>query len=390
VLVTLQVALAVVLLVGAGLLTRSFARLLSIDAGIRPENVLTLTLELPRSRYQGPAQWKPFFERAIADLGTLAGVTSVAGMGGLPFTENGGSQGLHVEGYVPTNPNEHTYVIYRLVTPSVFQTLGIPLVEGRDFSSHDDASTARVAIVNQTLARRYWPGGSALGKRLTMSRNPRPEDWITIVGIVGDTHHWSLAEPVDIQMYVPYTQDPNWLVPGQIAVKTAGDPMRLAAAARERVRAIDPLVPISDVQTMEGLRDRSVAAPRFNVTLVGLLSITALVLSLIGIYGLLAFSVALRTREIGVRAALGATGGAISRMIVGEGLRLAAWGVAAGVLIALIATRWLETLLFEVKAYDPQTFAGIAILLVVVSAVACYIPARRASRIDPLTALRTD
>ena len=390
VLVTLQVALAVVLLVGAGLLARSFSRLLGTNSGIRPENVLTVTVELPRSRYPGPAQWQPFFERLFADLGALPGVTSVAGMGGLPFTENGGSNGLHVEGYVPADPNEHTYAIYRLVSPSLFQTLGIPLVEGRDFSAQDGIGGAKVTIVNQALARRYWPGQSAVGKRVSMRGNPRPQDWITIVGVVGDTHHWSLAEPIDIQMYVPYTQDGSWLPPGQIAIRTAGEPMRLAAAARERIRAIDPMIPIADVETMEGLMGKSVAAPRFHLTLVGMLSVAALALALIGIYGLLAFSVALRTREIGVRSALGASGGAIAAMIVGEGLRMTAWGVASGVLAAMIATRWLETMLFEVRPYDPVTFAGISVLLLAVAAAACYIPARRASRIDPLTALRAE
>jgi putative ABC transport system permease protein len=389
VLVTAQVALAVVLLVGAGLLARSFARLTSVDPGIRFENVLTMTLELPRSRYEGPAQWQPFFERVLAELRSLPGVTSAAGIGGLPFTQAGGSVGFIVEGQ-PANPNEHTYVIYRLVTPGLFQTLGIPLLDGRDFSSSDGIDTARVAVVNETFARKYWPNESAVGKRVSLSRKPRPADWITIVGVAGGTHHWSLAEAVDIQMYVPYTQEPNWLAPGELALRTRGDPMRVAAAARDRVRAIDPLVPISDVTTMESMMRRSVASPRFHVALVGMLSVSALVLATIGIYGLLAFSVALRTREIGVRSALGASSRAIAAMVLSEGLRLTSFGIVAGVLIALAATRWLEAMLFDLQPYDPLTFGGIAVLLLAVSAIACYAPARRAARIDPLTALRAE
>jgi putative ABC transport system permease protein len=389
-LVTVQVALAVVLLAGAGLLMRSLARLTSVDPGIRPENVLTLSLELPRTRYDGPQQWQPFFERLLAELRALPGVTSAGGIGGLPFNENGGSVGFHVEGESRADPNAHTYVIYRLVTPGLFETLGIPLVAGRDFSPDDRIGGARVAIVNQTLARKYWPGQSALGKRVSFRGNPRPDDWITVIGVVGDTHHWSLAEAVDIQLYAPYTQDGDWLAPGQLALRTSGDPWQAAAAARERVQTIDPLVPISDVQTMEMLIGRSVAAPRFHLTLLALLSASALALATIGIYGLLAFSVASRTREIGVRAALGATQGLITGMVLREGLSLVAAGVALGLAVAFVATRWLEALLFEVQPRDPVTFAGIAALLIAVAALACYLPARRAARIDPLSALRAD
>jgi predicted permease len=387
-LVTVQVALAVVLLAGAGLLLRSMARLTSVDPGIDPRNLLTLSLELPQTRYGGPEQWQPFFERLLADLRALPGVTHVGGIGGLPFNENGGSVGFHVEGHVPADPNEHTYVIYRLVTPGLFDALKIPILEGRDVQPSDRRGGARVAVVNETLARRYWPGESAIGKRVSFRGTPRPEDLITVVGVVGDTHHWSLAEPIDIQLYVPYTQDGDWLAPGQLALRTSGDPMRVAAAARDRVRAIDPLVPISDVQTMEELMGRSVAAPRFHLTLLALMSGAALVLATIGIYGLLAFSVAARTREIGVRSALGASQSSIAGMVLREGLTLTVAGVAMGLMVAVVATTWLEALLFEIRPNDPVTFAGIAALILVVAAIACYVPARRAATIDPLTALR--
>jgi putative ABC transport system permease protein len=387
-LVTVQVALAVVLLAGAGLLLRSMTRLTSVDPGIDPRNVLTLSLELPQARYAGPEQWQPFFDRLLGDLRTLPGVTHVGGIGGLPFNENGGSVGFHVEGHVPADPDEHTYVIYRLVTPELFDALRIPIVEGRDVQPSDRLGGARVAVVNQTLARRYWPGQSAIGKRVSFRGNPRPEDLITVVGVVGDTHHWSLAEPIDIQLYVPYTQDGDWLAPGQLALRTSGDPMQVAAAARDRVRAIDPLVPISEVQTMEELMARSVAAPRFHLTLLAMMSGAALVLATIGIYGLLAFSVAARTREIGVRSALGASQSLIARMVLREGLALTMSGVGVGLLVALAATRWLEALLFEIRPNDPLTFAGIGGLLIIVATFACYLPARRAATIDPLTALR--
>ena len=389
-LVTVQVALAVVLLAGAGLLLRSLARLTSVDPGIRAENVLTMSLELPQTRYAGPEQWQPFFDRLLPDLRALPGVTHVGGIGGLPFNENGGSVGFHVEGQPTAGDNQQTYVIYRLVTPGLFETLGIPILEGRDVTAADRLGGAKVAVLNQTLARRYWPGQSAIGKRGAFRRAPAPGDWITVVGVVGDTHHWSLAEAVDIQMYVPYTQDGDWLAPGQIAIRTSGDPTAVAAAARERVRAIDPMIPVSDVRTMEALIGKSIAAPRFQLTLLALLSGSALALATIGIYGLLAFSVAARTREIGVRSALGASSRRIAAMILREGLALTSGGVVIGLIAAFLATRTLDALLFEIDARDPLTFAGIAATLVVVALVACYLPARRAARIDPLTALRTE
>lgn len=390
VLVTVQVAMAVVLLAGAGLLTRSFVRLMSVDPGFRTGNILTLTLELPRTRYRGPTEWQSFLERLQPELRALPGVTHVSAVGGLPLMENGGSVGLHVEGQAPAGENDHTYVIYRTVTPGYFDTFGIPIVEGRDFSSQDRIGGAPVAAVNQALARRYWPGQRAVGKRVAFTRSPRPEDWITIVAVVGDTHHWSLAEAIDIQMYVPYTQEPDWLAPGQIAIRTEGDPTALIAAARDRVRAIDPLVPISEVQTMQELLQRSVAAPRFNLALVALFGITALILATIGLYGLLAYSVAVRSREIGIRAALGASRGAIARLVLAEGLRLTAVGIAAGLVAAVAAMRWLETLLFQVEPRDPVTLTSIGALLLVVAAIASYVPARRATRLDPLVALRAE
>jgi putative ABC transport system permease protein len=317
-------------------------------------------------------------------------VTGAAAAGGLPMTENGGSVGLHVEGQPLGPDSEHTYVIYRTVTPGYFDTLGIPLAKGRDFSAADRIGGARVAAVNETLARRYWPNESAIGKRVSFTRTPRPEDWITIVAVVGDTHHWSLAEAIDIQMYVPYTQEADWLAPGQIAIRTAGNPASVVAAARERVRTIDPLVPIAEVQTMNDLIGRSVAAPRFNMTLLGLFGFAAIALATIGLYGLLAFSVAVRTREIGIRSALGASRATIARMVVREGLRLTAGGIAVGLIVAIAATRWLETLLFQIEPHDPATFVGIAVLLLAVASMACYLPARRAARVDPLTALRVE
>jgi putative ABC transport system permease protein len=387
--VVLQVALAVVLLIGAGLLTRSFGALVGIEPGFRTDGLLTFNVELPRSRYRGPDQWQPFFERLRDELHSIPGVTAAAGSSGLPLNENGGSVGFFAEGQAPPPDNRDTFVIYRLVTPGFFETLGIPMYEGRDFSRSDrPAGAPAVVIVNRTLAQRYWPGQSAIGKRVAFTSRPRPQDWATIVGVVGDIRHSSLAEPVDIQLYVPYHQEPNWYPPGQIVMRTQGKPIGLANAVRERVRAIDPMIPIAEIQTMEAIVGRAVAAPRFNMSLFLVLSLSSLALALVGIYGLLSFTVALRTREIGVRTALGADARSISRMIAGEGLRLTVAGGAMGLAAGAIAARSMDALLFKVEPYDPLTFAGCAALLLLVALVACYVPARRAARVDPVVALR--
>ena len=240
ILVTVQVSLAVVLLTGAGLLMRSFVRLMSVDPGFRPDHLLTVELELPATRYQGPREWRPFFERLQGELRALPGVANAAGVSGLPLNENGGSIGFHVEGQPPAGPNASTYVIYRLVTPGYFATIGIPMLAGRDVSSADRVDGPPVVVVNRTFANRYWPGQSAIGKRVAFSLVPKPDDWATVVGVVGDTHHSSLTEAIDLQLYVPYTQDPNWNPPGQLVLRTSGDPIALASVVRERVRAIDP------------------------------------------------------------------------------------------------------------------------------------------------------
>jgi putative ABC transport system permease protein len=389
-LVTAQVAFALVLLVAAGLLTRSYLALMNVDLGFRPDRLLTFTMELPRGRYAGPEQWAPFFSRLQADLRAIPGVLDAGGVSWLPLNDGGGSNAIFVEGRPLPGPNDSTYAIYRLVTPGYFGAIGIPIRDGRDFTADDRAGGPRVGAINETLARRIWPGERAIGKRLTFSRKPAEKDWITIVAVVGDTHHGSLAAPVDIQLYAPFTQEPFWFPPSDIVLRTAVPPASIAPAARERVRAIDPLIPVSRMQTMEALVGGTVAEPRFHMLLVAALGVSALVLATIGIYGLLAFSVSLRAREIGVRAALGATSGDIARMVLGEGMRLVIAGLALGLAGALVLTRALKTMLFGIEPTDPATFGTIAVVLIGGAAVACYVPARRAARTDPARALRSE
>jgi len=389
-LVVVEVALAVVLLAGAGLVMRSFARLTSVELGFRSDHLLTFRTDLPRGRYAGPEQWKPLFDRLIPDLESIPGVTSAAAVGGLPLNMGGGSNAIFIEGRPAPAPNDNTYAIYRLVTPKYFQTVGIRIVDGRDFDSRDAIGTRRVGAVNETLAARMWPGESAIGKRLTFSARPTANDWITIVAVVGDTHAESLAEPVDIQLYAPYTQEPNWFPPAEFALRTSVAPMSIANTVRDRMRLVDPLLPVEDLQPMEAVVAGSVATPRFNLALLGGLAGSALLLAAIGVYGLLAFSVALRSKELGVRVALGATRSDLVRMVIGDGLRLVSLGLVAGLLAAFVATRWIRALLFEVGPSDPATFVAVAVVLVSIAVLACYVPARRAAATDPISALRTD
>ena len=389
-LVAAQVALAIVLLAGAGLLMRSFVRLMNVELGFRPDHLLTLKMELPRVRYAGPEQWAPFFDRLLQEVRALPDVRDAAGVGGLPVSTPGNSNAIFVEGRPAPPPNQPTYAIYRLVTPGYFRTLGIPIIDGRDFSVDDRTGGLRVGAVNQTLANRIWPGERAVGKRLTFAAAPKPEDWFTIVAVVGDTHHADLKEPIDIQLYAPHTQEANWFAPNDLAIRTGGSPTAIAAAVRERIRAIDPLIPVTDVQSMEALISGSVAEPRFHLALLTVLSVSALTLSIVGLYGLMAFSVAVRAREIGVRTALGARQKDIAGMILKQGLRLTTIGLAVGLFSAFVVTRLMRSLLFQTEPHDPATFAGIAVMLLAVGAAACYVPARRASRVDPVVVLRTE
>jgi putative ABC transport system permease protein len=389
-LVIAEVGLAVVLLAGAGLVMRSFVRLTSVELGFRSDHLLTFRTDLPRTRYATPTQWKALFDRLIPDLASIPGVSSAAAVSGLPLNMGGGSNAIFIEGRPAPAPNDNTYAIYRLVTPNYFHTVGIRIVDGRDFDSRDAIGTRRVGAVNETLAARMWPGERAIGKRLTFSQKPTETDWITVVAVVGDTHHESLAEPVDIQLYAPYTQDQNWLPPSEFALRTSVGPMSIANTVRERMRSVDPLLPVEDLQPMDAVVASSVATPRFNLAVLGGLAGSALLLAAIGIYGLLAFSVALRSKELAVRVALGATRPDLLRMVIGDGLRLVSMGLAGGVLAAVVVTRWIRALLFEVEPTDPATFGAVAVLLLSITVVACYVPARRAARADPIAALRAD
>jgi putative ABC transport system permease protein len=388
VLVTVELALAMVLLIGAALFVQSFTRLTGVDAGFRPDSVLTFTIELPRSRYPDPSRWSPLLDQLTARLEQEPGVQAAGAISWLPLTTGGGSNALFVEGHPLPGPGEESYVFYRLITPHYFTAMGIPLVAGRFFDQRDSGGSSRVVVINRTMARRYWPNQSPLGRRVSFARASGPGDWMTVVGVVGDTRQGSLGDAVDIEMFAPATQEANWFPPSDVVVRTAGDPLSVAAAARRHIRALDPSMAIDKVQPLETVVATSAAATRFRTALVATFGSIAVALSAIGIYGLLSLSVALRRREIGVRTALGAAPRSISRLILREGLWLTSLGIAVGLAIALIAARSVETLLYETRATDPWTYAAIAALLFAIALAACYLPARRAAKMDPVAAMR--
>jgi putative ABC transport system permease protein len=266
--------------------------------------------------------------------------------------------------------------------------MGIPLLAGRFFDHRDSSDSSRVVVINRTMAQRYWPNQSPISRRVSFAPVPRPQDWMTVVGVVGDTRQETLADAVDIEMFAPATQEANWFPPSDVVVRTAGDPLSIAEAARRHVRALDPSMAVDRMQTLEAVVATSAAASRFRTLLVAVFGSVAVVLSTIGIYGLLSLSVAVRRREIGVRTSLGAGPRQISRLVLREGLRLTIIGIVVGVAIAFIAARSLESLLYETRATDPWTYAAIAALLFAIALVACYLPARRAARMDPVAAMR--
>jgi putative ABC transport system permease protein len=315
-------------------------------------------------------------------------VTSAGAISWLPLTTNGGSNAVFVEGRPLPGPGEETYVLYRLITPNYFRTLSIPLRAGRVFGQNDGIGTAKVVVINEAMASKYWPGESPLGKRVSFAREPREGDWMTVVGVVANGKQFTLNEPIDIEMFAPHTQERNWFPPSHVAVRTSRDPLALAAAARTAVHEIDPAMPVSDMKTMEAVIAGSIAPARFNTSVIGAFAVVALVLAAVGVYGLLSFSVASRTREFGVRTALGAPPREIMRLVMRDGVKIALTGLSIGIPAALVIGRLLQSLLFEITPTDAVTFAAIVALLGLVALMACYVPAQRAAAIDPIEAMR--
>ena len=379
-----ETALSFVLLVGAGLLGRSFLRLQSVRLGFEPEHVLTAGLSLPRAQYAKPDQWIGFYTRLVERLQAIPGVAGAAAA--LPLPLEGG--GLHFEFKIEGRPAPATALDfsanYTAVTPQYFSVLRVPLLRGRVFAESDAATAPKVCLISDTFAKRYFPGEDPLGHSLVFGFTdsvPR-----RIVGVVGDVRRDGLAAVSRPEMYVPFVQDPWWA--SYLALRASGDPGALASAVRREVHAIDPTLPIEGAQPMTQVVYDSVAQPRFRTRLVGVFGAAALLLAVLGIYGVMSYSVGRRAREVGIRAALGASRGDVLRLVLRQGLGLTALGLAGGALGSAILTRFVASVLYDVGPLDPATYAGVALLLAAAGALACLLPAFRATRVNPVRALR--
>ncbi|MDQ3803688.1 MAG: ABC transporter permease [Acidobacteriota bacterium] len=385
-LVVAEVALSLVLLVGAGLMMRSFLRLQQVNVGLDPKNVLTMTVSLPAAKYSEPERQSAFFRQLVERVGRLPGAQAAGAVSNLPLSGSRWGRSLTVEGRPVLAVGEAPVINHCVVTPGYFRALGIPLLTGRDLAETDARDAPKVTVVDARLAREYWPGESPLGKRVRFGPPESNEPWHTVVGVVGEVRHERVDAATRMTVYVPYQQITVRQM--TVAVRTASDPAGFAAAAREQVRALDADQPVTNLRTMEEVISRAVWQPRLHAILFGVFAAVALLLASVGIYGVMSYAVTQRTHEIGVRVALGARPRDILRLIVGRGFVLTLIGVGLGAAAALALTRVMASLLFEVSAADPATFATNVLLLTAVSLLACYIPARRATRVDPIIALR--
>jgi len=384
-LVVAEIALALALLVGAGLMLRSFVRLMSVDPGLDPQNVLTMDIRLLRSKYPPPQQ-AAFFRQLLERLRALPGVQSVGAVYPLPLSGAEEGMGFGIEGRPPLPPGERRNAGPRWVSPDYFKALKIQLLKGRVFTEGDGSDTPPVLVINEAMARQYWPNEDPIGSRVSFNSRDNQPIWREIVGVVKDVRHTALDKEPRPQMYFPFTQFPSAFM--TLVARTDGDPLGLVAAVRGEVQAIDRDQPISNIHTMEELVAGSVSQRRFNLLLLGVFAGVALLLAAVGIYGVMSHSVEQRRHEIGVRMALGAQTRDVQLLIIRRGMALALLGVALGLFASFALTRALKSLLFGVSATDPLTFGVIALLLTAVALLACYIPARRATKVDPLTALR--
>jgi putative ABC transport system permease protein len=384
-LVVTQIALALVLLAGAALMIETLVRLRQIDPGFHPENRLTARVSLPYFRYADPQSRIRFFRQLLDSIEQLPGVRSAGGVFPLPFSDERQSIGFTIEGNPPSPPDQQPYANFRAVTPGYFRSMGIQLREGRLFTAADTPETERVAIVNETMAHTFWPDEDPIGRRMIIQSGVRVPS--RIVGVVGDVRHAGLDAASGPEYYVPYFQRSQYTTLF-LVIHSGSDPAQLAGAIRSQVRALDPEQPLADVRAMENLVGASLAPRRFYLLLLGLFSGLALLLAAFGIYGVASYSAAQRTHEIGIRMALGAEPSRMLRLVLRQGAVLAASGVALGLALAAALTRVLATLLYGISATDPRIFAAVASILMLVALAACYLPARRATRIAPMEALR--
>jgi putative ABC transport system permease protein len=390
--VVAEVALALILLVGAGLLIQTFFKLREQYSGLRPESVLTLRTALARNKYPEASQRIAFYQQVLQRVKALPGVISAGYSTTVPLAMKGNTSGFSIEGRTIDQmlAGGLSYdANHRQVSPDFLNTIGIPIRQGRPFAESDNEEAVPVAIINETMARQYWPGQNAIGKRFKLGDPSDDIPWVMIVGIAGDVRQMGIDEPVKAEMYFPYLQSGEYPfnAPRDLAIRTSVDPLSVVAAARNEIHQIDPDQPISNIRTMGEVIGEETASRRLGMTLLTIFAGLALLLATLGIYGVLAYFVVQHTAEIGVRMALGAQRRNILGLVLKKGMTLTLLGVAIGMAGAFALTRLMRSLLYEVSTADPLTYAAIGLLLVIVAFCACYLPARRATRINPLVAL---
>jgi len=379
-----EVALSLVLLIGAGLMIKSFIRLNQVNLGFNPDNLLAVTIRLSGSKYRDGQQRASFFEQIRHNIAALPGVQSVGAVAGLPLAGGLGSSYFGVDGRPPQPRGQGYNANVNVISPDYFRTMGIQFIRGRDFSARDVTGQPQVVIINEELARRFFPNEAPLEKRIVLSGNSL---W-TIVGVVGNVRNQGIEKEPRAEMFLPHGQSP--LNFSTIVARTNSDPLKSVAAVRNVGKSLDKDQPLYDIKTVEQVVSNAVVSQRFNVILLGAFAAVAMILAGVGLYGVMAYSVTQRTHEIGIRMALGARAPDVLRMALSQGMRMALAGVALGLIASFALTRLMTKLLFGVSANDPLTFAVITLLLTAVAFVACWIPARRATKVDPMIALRCE
>jgi putative ABC transport system permease protein len=378
-------AMAVVLLTASGLMIRTFANLIRVDPGFHPEEVLTVRLTAPQGQYPDTESVVAFYDELLRRLREIPGVVNAGGARLLPLASTMGDSGFRPVGYVPA-PNESTQAEWQFSTPGYLEVMGIPLLAGRTFEDRDGMDAEEVVIINESLARRFWGDRDPIGSRVTAAG-----DTAVVVGVVGDVVHNELTGAVRARFYRPHAQANGFGQRGMtLTIQTQGPPSSVLDPVREVVRSMDPSMPLARVRTMDEVLAGSVAQPRFALVLLAVFAGIALTLAIVGTYGVIAYGVSRRTQEIGVRMALGARAGSVVRLVVRQGMVMALFGVVGGTAAAYATTRLMSGLLYGVQPQDLATFATVPLLFAAVAMVACWIPAARAARVDPATALRYD
>jgi putative ABC transport system permease protein len=386
-LVVAEVAVSFILLIGAGLLINSFMHLRNLDPGFRVDHLLAMTVDLSEVKYPDNPKRTAFFDEVVRRVRALPGVKSVAVAGNLPFTYNGDSTGIAVEGYPDPPHDQWPDVVYRAIGPGYFQTMGIPIVRGRDFNDQDTLATGRGVVVSEKTVKHYWPNEDPIGKRLKLGETSSDSPWRTVIGVAKDVRQNDfLAEP-KMQMYFSFRQLES-MTSNALVVRTEVDPLSLAMPVRNAIWAVDKDQPVANIDSMENIVARAVARQRFSMLLLTIFAGLALVLAAVGIYGVMSYSVAQQTHEIGIRMALGARRSDVLGMTVMQGLKLVGAGLLLGLIVAFVLTRVMASLLFGITATDPITFLSVSLVLLAVALLASYIPALRATRVDPMVALR--